>query len=207
VNITKQKWRIISATSFALCFSTVILFCTSCAPVIIIDWDNMTYEDIRSYESVIMATHVDGHVITLTDYVYKLKQLDVEESLGNKTRARDYLTMTIMGVANKVIAVHYGWDGTANAMARDAAEQSFARIDRELTELSVDADEARRLFAAKYFMDADYMKKHILNDLSAYYFMVYEALDNMNYIRREHDRRAEDGGVLAAYRPGLKKMK
>jgi hypothetical protein len=185
-----------------------VLLCTGCADKIVIDWNNMTYEQIRSFEDVVLATHGNQQV-TLSDLVCAIDRYELPFFDGRMSSdtIEDGLDEALVRVSVRVLADDSGWDGTLNDMAREVARQGTARVEKELAGLSSDPAEALRMYADKHRVDAGYVIRRMQMDIGAYYFLVFDqppidgTLESLRSTHAEHEAKGE---ILAAVSQSLK---
>lgn len=135
------------------------LICAACAPApeIVIDWDDLTYEDVRSFENVTLASYRGGKV-TLSDL---MPYIDREFTPANKEELREILMVSLFDPSYRLDDRWIGWDGPPSVLAEGMAANGVAAVDAELASLSADPEEARRLYALKNWVDSEYVKQSI----------------------------------------------
>ncbi|MDR1321914.1 MAG: hypothetical protein LBK56_10885 [Gracilibacteraceae bacterium] len=183
---------------------------------IVVDWDDLTYEQIRGFEEIPLATN--GEVtLVFSDLLY------VYNPLPNSRNSADFAAeakdrSAIPGAAQSIYdeaslrsaiefasllgnlwpyAYNNGWDGVPNDTAREVAAWSIEGIDRELAALSADPETAARLYTAKYLMTAEYHKKWLLRDTGAYYFLMEKDVIPEGLLSDYYSDIAANGGSLA----------
>jgi hypothetical protein len=146
---------------------------------------NPTYEQVRSYENIIVAEY-EGFVVSLTDMItYLLPEYyaNYNEKATDFKRCQNAVTAAVEAMRTYVVAVKAGWDGSLSP----AAEATFARettlFELRLNQLSADPAEARRLYASKNLMDTEYYLAYLRRQIG-----MTDYLDNLRPVAEEDVR-------------------
>ncbi|MDR1322001.1 MAG: hypothetical protein LBK56_11340 [Gracilibacteraceae bacterium] len=181
----------VQRNSLLLFLSLVLtLICSACAPAaseIVIDWGDLTYEQIRGFEEIPLATRGEL-TLMLSDLLYVYGPftnssysagftadqyiLQVAQSIYDEPSLRSAVNFTLTLGNAWAYAIDGGWDGVPNDTARAVADWRIAEIDRDLAALSDDLETAARLYTVKYLTTPEYHKKWVLRDAGAYYFLM-----------------------------------
>jgi hypothetical protein len=145
------------------------------AAAVTVDLQNPTYEQILSYEDIVVASY-GSTVLTLTDLIVYLVQEYYNEYDARETdlkRCQDALQNAELHARDYLIALEAGWDGVLSAEAQADYDKAEETVNRRLAALSSDPEEARRIYAEQNFMDADYYKAMLRREIGTADYLSY----------------------------------